>query len=69
MPSHPAGFQPVPRDPSTLPYTQTKPDISLSDLPLPSSDLIERAKEFLKPVLGEKVWGHSHRAFLFGMCK
>lgn len=60
------GFRPVSRDPAELPYATAASGITLADLPLPSSDLIEGAKQFLKPILGEPVWNHSHRAFLFG---
>jgi cyanamide hydratase len=60
------GFLPVSRNPAELPYADAASGITLADLPLPSSDLIEEAKQFLKPILGEPVWNHSHRAFLFG---
>ncbi|EIN05260.1 cyanamide hydratase [Punctularia strigosozonata HHB-11173 SS5] len=69
MSSYPAGFTPVPRDPSQLPYAKLNPpaaSISLADVPLPTSKLIEEAKTFLEPELGEKIWNHSHRAFLIG---
>jgi hypothetical protein len=64
--SYAPGFQPVARDPSELPYATTSSKITLADLPLPSSDLLDQAKQFLKPILGEPVWNHSHRSFLFG---
>lgn len=64
--SYAPGFKPVARDPSELPYAAHPIKITLSDLPLPTSDLIEQAKTFLQPILGEPVWNHSHRTVLFG---
>ncbi|KAG9028093.1 hypothetical protein FRB95_006857 [Tulasnella sp. JGI-2019a] len=69
MPTYPAGFQPVARDPATLPYSLPSPlpSLSLSSIAIPSTPLIEEAKKYLRPELGENVWKHSHRAFLYAM--
>jgi cyanamide hydratase len=67
MSQYPPGFQPVPRDPAVLPYqANTSVVLNVDDLVIPDSQLITKAKEFLRPELGEDIWNHSHRAFLFG---
>lgn len=69
MPNYPRGFQPVPRDPAKLPFeskADAGPEITIDDVSFPESPLITQAKTFLKPILGEPTWNHSHRSFLFG---
>ncbi len=67
MSHYPPGLQPVPRNPAVLPYKESDSKLSsVDDLVIPESQLITAAKEFVRPELGEHIWNHSHRAFLFG---
>ncbi|GAA6033563.1 hypothetical protein JCM8097_001457 [Rhodosporidiobolus ruineniae] len=66
-----AGLSPVLRDPSQLsPKRPTSPP-SFSEQALlafiPSSTLCSKAADRVKPLLGDKLWQHSHRAFLFAV--
>ncbi|BGP36958.1 hypothetical protein JCM10449v2_000862 [Rhodotorula kratochvilovae] len=67
--SYPYGLAPVLRDASQLaPAGPTSPTaIPVGGLLalLPTTPLVEAAQDFVRPQLGEQIWAHSHRAFLF----
>lgn len=68
--SYPYGLAPVLRDASQLsPASPADPPfVPLDRLSkhIPDSDLVKAAAAHVKPLLGDKLWNHSHRAFLFG---
>ncbi|GAA6052334.1 hypothetical protein JCM3770_007257 [Rhodotorula araucariae] len=67
--SQPYGLAAVLRDASQLaPASPASPvAVPLEDLValFPTTALIQAVKSFVKPQLGEQIWAHSHRAFLF----
>ncbi|GAA6000494.1 uncharacterized protein JCM10292_001541 [Rhodotorula paludigena] len=67
--SYPYGLAPVLRDASQLsPASPADPPfVQLDRLSkhIPDSDLVKAAAAHVKPLLGDKLWNHSHRAFLF----
>ncbi|KAI0299707.1 cyanamide hydratase [Multifurca ochricompacta] len=68
------GFTAVPRDPDFLfkdhptasgPKPKQDP-FTVTDFPLPHSELVRKVREFVKAALTEQTYNHSHRVYVYG---
>ncbi|KIJ33773.1 hypothetical protein M422DRAFT_264231 [Sphaerobolus stellatus SS14] len=70
------GYTPVPRDPNVLfenhptgggaNPAQAAYSLDSSELKFPDTELVKKAKAFVKAKLNEPTWNHSHRVYIYG---